>query len=164
MVRANPAGIMYRFKSKKVLFRYSEDLNFSLEADKMMGLAAKMGTKMFDGAIKAISLGVIDPGTSGVADDLKNTTDKYLHNKKDDKSKDERQSERKKALAAGNSRIAQTTLGSISSVLDASHTHGNYSLGEIALRFDSINFWIRLEFNKNLCHRYQKMKALKKNG
>ncbi|CAJ0748257.1 9520_t:CDS:2 [Entrophospora sp. SA101] len=102
IVRANPAGAMYLFQSKKVLFRYSEDLNFSLEADRMMGLAAKMGTKLVDG------------------------------------------------------RIAQTTLGSISSILDASHTHGNYSLGEIALR---------LEFNKNLCHRYQETKSmLKKSG
>src|SRR5438034_7606285 len=132
---------MYLFQSKKVLFRYSEDLNFSLEADRMMGLAAKMGTKILDGAIKAISLGTIDPETKGVADDLKNTTNKYLHNKGGkEKSKDQRQSERKKSLAAGNSRIAQTTLGTISSILDASHTHGNYSLGEIALRFDSINF------------------------
>ncbi|CAJ0824347.1 6874_t:CDS:2 [Entrophospora sp. SA101] len=84
IVRANPAGAMYLFQSKKVLFRYSEDLNFSLEADRMMGLAAKMGTKLVDG------------------------------------------------------RIAQTTLGSISSILDASHTHGNYSLGEIALSGNQI--------------------------
>jgi hypothetical protein len=124
-----------------------------------------MGAKLFDGAIKAISFGTFDPGTSGVADDLKDTTNKYLHNKKGDKSKDERQSERKKTLAAATSGIMQTVLGSVPSLLDASHTHGDYSLGEIALRFDSINFWIRLEFNKNLCQRYQITKsALKKSG
>src|SRR3954447_6323146 len=155
---------MYRFESKKVLFRYSEDLNFTLEADKMVGLATKMGTKVFDGAIKALSFGTVDPGTSGVADDLKNTTNKYLHSEKDAKSKDERQSERKKTLAAATSATMQAVMGSVPSLLDASHTHGNYTLGEIALRFDSINFWIRLEFNKNSCRRYQLMKALKKNG
>ncbi|CAG8821070.1 6524_t:CDS:2 [Racocetra persica] len=117
-----------------------EDLNFSLEADKMQGLALKMGTKVLDGAVKALSLGTVDPKTSGLADDLKDTTNKYLHNKKGDKSKDERQSERKKTLAAATSSIMQTVLGSVPSLLDASHTHGDYSLGEIALRFDSINF------------------------
>jgi hypothetical protein len=139
-VRANPAGIMYRFESKKVLFRYSEDLNFSLEADKMQGLALKMGTKLLDGAVKALSFGTVDPDTKGVNEDLKKTTNKYLHNKKGDKSKDERQGERKKTLASGTSGIMQTVMGSVPSLLDASHTHGDYSLGEIALRFDSINF------------------------
>jgi len=161
-VRANPAGIMYSFKSKKVIFRYSEDLNFSLEADKMLGLATKMGTRLVDGVIKTIS--GVDPNTKGVNDDLKSTTDKYLHNKNNDKSKDERQSERKKTLASGNSQAMQAILGSIPSILDASHTHGNYSLGELALRFNSIQFKIRLEFNKNAFCRYQLMKALKKNG
>src|SRR5205085_436993 len=101
VVRANPAGIMYRFESKKVLFRYSEDLNFTLEADKMKGMAVKMGSKIFDGFVKAISLGTVDPKTSEITDDLKDTTSKYLHSGKDSKSKDERQGERKKTLAAG---------------------------------------------------------------
>src|SRR3954451_5868125 len=115
-VRANPAGIMYRFESKKVLFRYSEDLNFTLEADKMVGLATKMGTKVFDGAIKALSFGTVDPVPSGVADDLKNTTNKYLHSEKDAKSKDERQSERKKTLAAATSATMQAVMGSVPSL------------------------------------------------
>lgn len=164
IVRANPAGIMYKFESKKVLFRYSEDLNFTLEADKMQALALKMGTKLLDGLIKAKSGGAVDPKTSEATDDIKDTTNKYLHSGKTEKSKDERQGERKKTLSAGSSGILQASMGAIPSILDASHTHGNYSLGEIALRFDSINFWMRLEFNKNACHRYQMMKVLKKNG
>lgn len=156
---------MYRFVSNKVVFRYSEDLEFSLEADKMMGLATKMGTKIFDGLVKAISFGAVDPKTSGVADELGKTTDNYLHGKDDnDKSKDERQSERKKTLASAGVNAVGSVMGSIPSILDASHTHGDYSLAEIALRFNAIQFKIRLEFNKNLAHRYQKMKGLKKNG
>src|SRR5437870_2840526 len=91
--RANPAGIMYQFQSNKVLFRYSEDLNFSLEADKMAGLALKMGTKLVDGLVKAFSLGTVDPKTEGLADSMKETSDKYLHSGEDDKAKDERQGE-----------------------------------------------------------------------
>src|SRR6266480_4818042 len=147
---------MYRFQSNKVLFRYSEDLKFSLEADKMMGLAVKMGTKVLDGFVKAISLGTVDPKTSGVVDDLSKTTDNYLHGGEDnDKSKDERQSERKKTLASAGSQAISSVLGSIPSLLDASHTHGDYSLAEIALRFNAVQFKIRLEFNKNLGLRYQ---------
>ncbi|CAI2192423.1 13901_t:CDS:10, partial [Funneliformis geosporum] len=131
-VRANPAGIMYRFESKKVLFRYSEDLNFTLEADKLSSMVLNAGAKIVDGFCKYFA------GTeAGAKDAVKDTgeeTKKYLHSGKSEKSKDERQGERKKTLASATSSIMQSVIGSIPSLLDASHTHGNYSLGEIALR------------------------------
>jgi len=166
IVRTNPAGIMYKFVSKKVLFRYSEDLNFTLDADHLERVGRGMLVRAGTGALKFLTAGMVDLEEEGKqAAGLGNTTQNYLHGQKDDdKSKDERQSERKKTLASGGSNAISMVMGAIPSLLDASHTHGNYSLAEIALRFNSIQFKIRLEFNKNLCRRYQLMKALKKNG
>lgn len=157
---------MYLFQSQKVFFRYSEDLKFNLEADQMAKQAAKQGASIFDGFVKTVSLGMIDPGMKDTVAETGKTADNYLHGGDDnDKSKDERQGERKKTLAAATADIMQSVIGSVPSLLDASHTHGDYSLAEIALRFNSIQFKIRLEFNKNLSHRYQMMKsALKKPG
>lgn len=167
IVRANPAGIMYKFESKKVLFRYSEDLTFTLDADQLEKASRNMLIKgaagalnFFTGGIAGEVAGEVLKQEAGLGDATKN----YLHSGKDDKSKDERQSERKKTLASAGNNAIQTVLGAIPSILDASHTHGNYSLAELALRFESIQFWIRLELNKNLNERYQKMKGLKKNG
>ena len=165
IVRANPAGIMYKFESNKVLFRYSEDLTFTLDADQLERASRNFLVKGVTGALKFITGGLVD-GEETLKQEagLGETTKNYLHSGKTDKSKDERQSERKKTLASAGVNAVGSVMGSIPSLLDASHTHGNYSLAELALRFDSIQFWIRIEVNKNLCKRYQEMKGLKKNG
>jgi hypothetical protein len=164
-VRANPAGIMYRFISNKVLFRYSEDLSFTLDADQLERASRNMLVKGATGALKFFTAGIVD-GEEALKQEagLNEATKNYLHSGKADKSKDERQSERKKTLASAGVNAVSSVLGSIPSLLDASHTHGNYSLAELALRFDSIQFHIRIEMNDNLAKRYQEMKGLKKNG
>jgi hypothetical protein len=164
-VRCNPAGIMYRFISNKVLFRYSEDLNFTLDADQLEKAGRNFLVKAGAGALKFFTAGIVD-GEETLKQEigLGETTKNYLHSGKTDKSKDERQSERKKTLASAGVNAVSSVMGSIPSLLDASHTHGNYSLAELALRFDSIQFHIRIEVNDNLCKRYQRMKTLKKNG
>ncbi|CAG8745211.1 498_t:CDS:1, partial [Ambispora leptoticha] len=138
IVRANPAGIMYKFESKKVLFRYSEDLNFTLDADQLEKASRNFLVKAGAGVIKFFTAGLVDgeealKQEAGLGDATKN----YLHGSDDDdKSKDERQSERKKTLASAGSSAMSAVIGSIPSLLDASHTHGNYSLAELALRFE----------------------------
>jgi len=164
-VRTNPAGIMYRFISNKVLFRYSEDLTFTLDADQLEKASRNFLVKGATGALKFFTAGIVDgeetlKQEAGLGENTKN----YLHSGKTDKSKDERQSERKKTLASAGINAVGSVMGSIPSLLDASHTHGNYSLAELALRFDGIQFHIRIEVNDNLCKRYQKMKGLKHNG
>lgn len=165
VVRCNPAGIMYQFKSFKVLFRYSEDLTFTLDADQLEKASRNFLIKGATGALKFFTAGIVD-GEETLKQEagLNETTKNYLHSGKTDKSKDERQSERKKTLASAGINAVGSVMGSIPSLLDASHTHGNYSLAELALRFESIQFKIRLEYNDNLMKRYQMMKGLKKNG
>lgn len=159
--RANPAGIMYVFKSKKVLFSKSEDLTFELDADKIKATGIGLLTDAGAGLLSLITKGIVNPNLKEIKEIGKTTRD-TIHSGKADKARNERQGERKKTLSAGSSIIARSVLGSVPSLLDASHTHGEYSLPEIALRMDSIQLFIRLEFNKNITDHYQMSKQLKK--
>lgn len=67
---------------------------------------------------------MFDPKTSEMAEDLTQFTNNLIHGGNDnDKSKDERQSERKKTLAGAEVNVVSSVMGSIPSLLDASHTH-----------------------------------------
>jgi len=143
-IRANPSETMYLFTSKKILFRYSEDLEFTLQADKLASIGTSLIQKF-----------------TGI--NINEVTRDYLHNADKEKSqKDERSWERKSKMIT-TSAIAQTLLGTVPSLVDASHTRNDYTLAEFALRFDSSNnFSCRLEYNRNQFNRYQMMKKLKK--
>lgn len=143
-IRCNPAETVYRFESKKILFRYSEDLEFTLEGNKL----AKIGKN-------------IAQAFTGIG--IKEATSNYLHDlsKKDKSQKEERAWERKSKMVT-NSAMAQTLLGTVPSLVDASHTRSDHTLAELALRFDSTNFKIRLDYNRNQFNRYQMTKQLKR--
>ncbi|CAG8465726.1 22864_t:CDS:2 [Gigaspora margarita] len=113
---ANLAGIMYRFHSKKVFFRYSEDLNFTLEADQLAGTALNLGLDLVSGAAQAYTGGAIsnlNTASREVISKISSAGDakeKYLHRKAESKAKEERQSECKKTLVAGSAHAMQTIM------------------------------------------------------
>jgi hypothetical protein len=143
-IRCNPAEAIYRFESKKILFRYSEDLEFTLEGEKL----AKIGTDLLQTFTRI-----------GIQEATRN----YLHDisKKDKSQKEERAWERKSKMVT-TSAMAQTLLGTVPSLVDASHTRSDHTLAEFALRFDSNNVKIRLDYNRNQFNRYQMTKKLKR--
>ena len=55
-------------------------------------------------------------------------------------------------------------MGIIPTILDSTYVKNDYTLMEFALRFNDINFQMRIEYNQNQFEHYKQTKQLKKSG
>jgi len=132
--------------SKKIYVRWSEDVKTTIEKDKMVGI--------FSGVLNKFT---------GIA--LNEATNALFHdqNTKEDKSKEERQSERKTKYT-GSQKVASAVVGSLPSMLAPSHVKCDYTMAEFCLRYEQPSLKLRIEYNQSLFDRYKREKGLKKNG
>src|ERR1700748_1355533 len=55
-------------------------------------------------------------------------------------------------------------MGIIPTILDSTYVKNDYTLMEFALRFNDINFQMRIEYNQNQFEHYKQTEQLKKSG
>jgi len=186
LIRANPSDTIYLFQSKKVFFRWSEDVQFTIDRDIVQEVALDAASSSIQGAINnavqggttgsvAGPAGAVAGAVSGLVGGLFNmskgqkktltsSVEQNLHSQvqtKDSKAKDESQTERKTKYT-GTATVACAAIGSLPSILNPSHTKNDYTIAEFALRFNQTNLEMRIEYNQNSFNRYFATKKLKR--
>jgi hypothetical protein len=172
-IKANPSDIMYTFQSKNILFKWSEDVQFTIDknmtndiiraTNNTTGGAIRGG---IEGGAEGAIAGAVTEGTREITTTITGTDtrganiDSVIHKQiktVDSKSQKNIQTELKTNIAS-NEELISSMLGIISTILDSGYVKNNYTLIEFALQFGINNFQIRVEFNENQFERYKRTK------
>src|SRR4051794_4685994 len=66
-IKANPSDIMYKFQSRKVFFRWSEDVQFNIDSDIAKEVALDTASQGIQGAIQSGASGAATGGATAGA-------------------------------------------------------------------------------------------------